>query len=121
MGERVAVLGASDDPARMSNVALHRLAAAGHAVVPVNPNLERIDGATVAPSLADVPQPLDTITVYLRPELAEPLADAMIAARPRRVIFNPGAESPALRARLEAAGIRTQWDCTLVLLRTHRY
>ena len=121
MGERVAVLGASDDPARMSNVALHRLAAAGHTVLPVNPNSARFEGEPVARTLDELVPPVDTITVYLRPELAEPLADAMIAARPRRVIFNPGAESPRLKARLEAAGVRVQWDCTLVLLRTHRY
>jgi hypothetical protein len=37
------------------------------------------------------------------------------------VIFNPGAESPRLKDRLEAAGIRVQWECTLVLLRTGQY
>ena len=121
MSERVAVLGASNDPTRMSNLALHRLAAAGHAVVPVNPHLEEIDGEPVAAALGDVARPIDTITVYLRPELAEPLAEQMIAARPRRVIFNPGAESKHLKSRLEAAGIGVQWDCTLVLLRTHRF
>jgi len=45
----------------------------------------------------------------------------MVAARPRRVIFNPGSESPELKRRLEAAGIRVQWECTLVLLASGRY
>ncbi|HAD81841.1 TPA: hypothetical protein DCG35_05110 [Candidatus Edwardsbacteria bacterium] len=40
----------------------------------------------------------------------------MIAAEPRRVIFNPGAENPGLMERLEANGIKGVTACTLVML-----
>lgn len=119
--ERVAILGASDDPGRYAHRALRALRAHGHTVLPVNPQLQCIDGVGVAPHISSVAGPIDTITVYLRPALSEPLADEIIEARPRRVIFNPGAESPTLRARLEAEGIVVQWQCTLVLLREGRY
>ncbi len=119
--ERVAILGASDDPTRTAFDALHRLRSHGHTVLPVNPRLTRIDDVIVAPTLAAVPQPIDTITVYVRPAVSEPLFDDIVAARPRRVIFNPGSESDSLRSRLEAANITVQWECTLVLLRTGRF
>ena len=51
----------------------------------------------------------------------ESLGDAIVRLKPKRVIFNPGAESPALRKKLEAAGIRVLWECTLVLLRTRQF
>lgn len=121
MAERVAILGASDDRTRTAFDALHRLRSHGHTVLPVNPRLASIDGVVVAPTLAAVPQPIDTITVYVRPALSEPLFDDIVAARPRRVIFNPGSESESLRSRLEAANIPVQWECTLVLLRTGRF
>jgi len=121
MGERVAILGASQDPNRYAFKAFELLRSCGHTPLPVNPALAAIDGVPVAHQLADIAAPIDTVTVYLRPALSEPLAEAIIAARPKRVIFNPGAESPRLRTRLEAAGIRVQWECTLVLLRSNRY
>jgi hypothetical protein len=121
MGERVAILGASEDPDRYAFKAFALLRSHGHTVLPVNPMLRRIDHVDVAPNLAGLAAPIDTITVYLRPALSEPLAEAIVAARPRRVIFNPGAESPRLKARLEAVGIHVVWDCTLVMLRAGRF
>lgn len=121
MGERVAILGASDDPLRYAHRAMRALRGHGHTVLPVNPRLTHIDGIAVEKQLGDLAGTIDTVTVYLRPELAEPLADEIVKVRPRRVIFNPGSESHALRARLEAEGIAVQWQCTLVLLREGRY
>ncbi len=121
MKERVAVLGASDDPSRYANRAQHMLLDYGHTVVPVNPELKEVDGTRAVPDLDSIEGPIDTVTVYLRPQLSESLGDAIVRLKPKRVIFNPGAESPALRKKLEAAGIRVLWECTLVLLRTRQF
>ena len=121
MSERVAILGASDDPSRYAYRALSALTRHGHQVVPVNPQLTQVAGHDCLAQLADIEGDVDTITVYLRKELSEPLAAAMIRARPRRVIFNPGSESPLLKTTLEAAGIAVQWECTLVLLASGRF
>src|SRR5262245_26695278 len=119
--ERVAILGASDNPRRYAHRAQDALKSHGHAVVPVNPQLDAVDGVPCVPTLGDIDGPIDTITVYMRPQIAEPLARAMIDAQPKRVIFNPGTESPELKRALEQAGIRVQWECTLVLLATGQY
>jgi predicted CoA-binding protein len=121
MGERVAILGASADRHRYAFKAFEMLRTYGHTPLPVNPALDSLDGVPVARQIGDLAPPVDTVTVYLRPALSEPLAEAIVAAAPKRVIFNPGAESPHLRERLEAAGIRVQWECTLVLLRSGQY
>ena len=119
--ERVAILGASDNPSRYAFRAQSALASHGHAVVPVNPQIGAVAGVACVPTLGDIDGAIDTITVYMRPQLAEPLADEMIEARPKRVIFNPGTESPVLKRALENAGIHVQWECTLVLLASGRY
>jgi predicted CoA-binding protein len=121
MKERVAILGASDDPSRYANRAQHMLLDYGHMVVPVNPQLAEVDGKKTVPDLDSIEGAVDTVTVYMRAQLSEPLGDAIVRLKPKRVIFNPGAESPALRKKLEAAGIRVQWECTLVLLRTRQF
>ena len=117
----VAVLGASNKPERYSHQAVVLLAAKGHAVFPIHPALAEIDGHRVFKELADVPAALHTVTMYVSPSHSTGMADAIIAARPARVIFNPGTENPELEAKLAAAGIEIIRACTLVLLRTGRF
>ncbi len=119
--ETVAILGASANPARYSNRAQHMLIEHGHSVIPVNPQLDSVDGVPCVPDLQSIGTAVDTVTVYLRPDRQHAYTDQLLRLAPRRVIFNPGSENPALRATLEAAGIDVQWACTLVLLRTGQF
>jgi uncharacterized protein len=117
----VAILGASNKPERYSNQALRLLAEHGHAVFPVHPALPEIDGHPVFKSLADIPEPIHTVTMYVAPAHSTGLADALRAIQPARVLFNPGTENPELEAQLAAAGIAVVRACTLVLLRTGQF
>lgn len=119
--QTVAVLGASPKPERYSHQAVRALREHGHMVIPVHPAHAAIDGVPTARSLGDITVPVDTLTVYVGPRHSLPLAEAIIALRPGRVILNPGTESPELEARLTAAGIPWQHACTLVLLRTGQF
>jgi predicted CoA-binding protein len=119
--ERVVILGASDKPERYANKAFKMSRDYGHEVIPVHPALEQIEGVPVRKRLADVQGPVDTITVYLRPEVSEPLIPDLIALHPARIILNPGTESEAVAAKLHQAGISVVNACTLVLLQTKQY
>lgn len=112
----VAILGASAKKDRYSYLALTSLKNKGHRVFPINPNLAEIEGQAAYPSLSVLPEKVDTITVYLAPYRSEPLTEDIISAKPRRVIFNPGAENPSLMKRLEDNGIMVVSACTLVML-----
>ena len=114
----VAVLGASAKPERYSNKALKELSQSGYKVIPVNPALKEIDGIEVAPSLCEIREKVDTVTLYLSPERSEEIAKELVALKPRRVIFNPGTENPELQKALQSKGIETIEACTLVMLRT---
>ena len=110
-----AILGASNKPERYSHRALLMLRDHDHEVIPVHPNLREIEGIPVTASLSQISGKVDTLTLYLRPELSAPLAPEIIELAPRRVIFNPGTESTELEQHLTAAGIATENACTLVL------
>jgi len=117
----VAVLGASDKPDRYSYQAVTLLAEKGHRPFPIHPRLEAIEGTPVYHSLSDVPEPIDTIAVYLSARNSNVVADAILAAGARRVIFPPGAENPDLQRRLADAGIEVLEACPLVMLRTGQF
>jgi predicted CoA-binding protein len=116
-----AVLGASAKPERYSNKALRMLKQYGHQVIPVHPAQAEIEGIATARSLTELPHGIDTITVYVSPETSEKMVADFIAKAPRRVILNPGAESPLLEAALHQAGVQVERACTLVLLQTGPY
>lgn len=119
--QRVAVLGASHKPERYANQAIRLLREHGHEVVPVHPKLDLAEGLPVVHSLGEIAGTIDTLTLYIGPERSALVADDIVRLRPGRVIFNPGTESAALAARLDAAGIPHEEACTLVLLRTGQF
>jgi hypothetical protein len=115
---RVAVLGASPKPERYANMAIRQLAQNGYEPIPVNPAFEEIEGRACYPKLAAIDEPVHTITLYLGEARSTPLLDEIVAANPKRLILNPGAENDALSAAASGAGIEVVEGCTLVMLRT---
>jgi predicted CoA-binding protein len=115
------VVGASPKKERYSNKALHMLKEYGHEVIAVHPAMDEIDGVPVKRRIEDVDQDIHTVTLYVGPARSEAMQDAIVALRPERVIFNPGAECEPLKSRLEKEGIGYEEACTLVLLRTGQY
>ena len=118
---KVAVIGASNKPDRYSYQAVKLLQEKGHDVYPVHGRIKDIDGMNVYASIKDIPDPIDTITLYVAADISTALADEIIMKKPRRIIFNPGAENAALEANVKAKGIIPVNACTLVMLRTGQF
>jgi hypothetical protein len=114
----VAVLGASQKPDRYSNQAVRLLASFDYRPIPVNPAFAEIEGLKCFATLAEICEPIHTITLYLRAAHSTPLIDEILAANPQRIIMNPGAENEELAGAASGAGIEVVEGCTLVMLRT---
>jgi len=117
----VAVLGATPKPGRYANQALKLLKEKNYLVTPVHPKFAEIEQLTVASSLKQVSQPVDTLTLYVGPERLEGMIDDIVDLKPGRVIFNPGTESAHLQTALTAANISWFEACTLVMLKTQTF
>ena len=116
--EIVAVMGASPKSDRYAYRAMQMLRDHGHRPVPVNPAFDEVLGERCYKSIADVPNEIQTVTMYLGKQRSDPLIDEIVKAKPRRIIMNPGAENDDLARKAEAAGIEVDYACTLVLLQT---
>jgi uncharacterized protein len=110
----VAVLGAKAQPSEPAHYVPAYLARAGYRVLPVNPTLTgtRILDAPVAPTLADLPEPVDVIDVFRRPEYLPGHAAEILALpwRPAVVWFQLGIRNDLAAERLARAGIRVVQD-----------
>ena len=113
----VVVLGASPKPDRYACLAMTALQQHGYRAIPVNPAFSEILGERCFPAIREVPVPIDTVTMYLGAARSTPLIAEIIQAKPRRIIFNPGAENEAFAAQAQSAGIEVLNACTLVMLR----
>ncbi|MDQ6765007.1 MAG: CoA-binding protein [Verrucomicrobiota bacterium] len=116
--ETVVVLGASPKPDRYAYRAMEMLRQHGHKAVPVNPAFDEILGERCYGNIIEAPRPIDTVTVYLGKQRSDALIDDIVAAKPRRIILNPGAENADLAAKAQKAGIEVDHACTLLLLQT---
>lgn len=117
----VAILGATPKADKYANMAQVKLLAHGHSVVGVNPALPDLGGVQVAKSVSDLPSGIDTLTVYVGSERSSALADEILSYGFRRVVFNPGAENPALASRLREKGVEAVEGCTLVMLSSRQF
>ena len=114
------VLGASDNPARYSYLAVQRLKTHGHSVVAIGKRKGMVSGVEIGTE----PRPdveVDTVTLYLNPGHQRAYYDYILSLHPRRIIFNPGTENPELEELAESKGILAMEACTLVLLSTGQY
>ena len=64
---------------------------------------------------------VSSITWYFGPERICGMIDDILHLHPRRVILNPGTESPELEKRLHERHIPAVHGCTLVMLRTAQF
>lgn len=113
--KKTVVLGATPNPERYAYLATRRLAQYGHEVVPVGLRKGAIGGVEIQqgqPKVEDV----DTVTLYLGAERQRPVQEYILSLRPKRIIFNPGAENPELMKMANEQGIETVEGCTLVML-----
>lgn len=117
----VAVLGASDNPERYSYKALKLLQEKGHTVVPIHPRIKTIEGIDVVSSLKDISQPIDTLSMYVNADVSSQMTEDILAAKPRRIIFNPGSENNTLKEKAQTQKIECIEACTLVLLKTNQF
>ncbi len=117
----VVVLGASDRTDRYSNRAVKELLAHGFKTIPVHPTVKTLYGLPVVPNLDSISPGVDTLTVYVSPQHASPMKESILKLKPKRVIFNPGAENEELEKALDREGIPWMHACSLVLLSTGRF
>ncbi|GAB5399631.1 MAG: CoA-binding protein [Aureisphaera sp.] len=114
------VLGASTNPSRYSNIAIHRLIEKGNPVLAFGLREGEVSGVSIHTEKEPF-ENVDTVTLYVGPKHQPEYYDYIISLKPKRVIFNPGTENPEFYELLRENDIEVDVACTLVLLGTNQY
>ncbi len=118
--KKTLVLGASENPGRYSYLAVQRLLSHQHPVVAIGKKEGKVHGIEISKE-KKMEKDVDTITLYLNQENQKKYYDYIMELKPKRIIFNPGAENEELEAMASFKGIETLEACTLVMLSTGQY
>ncbi|RFB80957.1 CoA-binding protein [Methylovirgula sp. 4M-Z18] len=106
----IALVGASNNPARDSNGVLAYLKHKGYRMFPVNPGLtgQEIHGLTVYGKLADIREPIDMVDVFRNSEAAASVVDEalLLAPLPKVIWMQLGVRHDAAAAKAEAKGVK---------------
>jgi len=120
VAKKTVVLGASDNPARYSYLALKKLQAHNHPVVAIGKKKGKVGEVAIQTDHLPV-EGVDTITLYLNPQNQKEYYDYILELKPNRIIFNPGTENDDLIKQAKDNGIEPVIGCTLVMLSTGMY
>ena len=100
----IAIVGATDNPAKYGNRIYRDLKGKGYRVYPVNPTRDTIDGDTAYADLADLPETPDIVNYVVPPPRTLRLLKRAKELGLMRVWVQPGAENADVMAYLNDHG-----------------
>jgi uncharacterized protein len=118
--KKTLVLGASDNPSRYSNLAIQRLRSYGHQVVAIGRKHTMVNDVVIETEKKNF-ENIHTVTLYLNASHQKEYYNYILSLKPRRIIFNPGAENHELFDLAKQNNITPLEACTLVMLSTGQY
>ncbi|HEY9138788.1 MAG TPA: CoA-binding protein [Terriglobus sp.] len=111
----VAVVGLSDDSAKLSHFVSAYMQKAGKRILPVNPAVDHVLGEKSYASLRDLPEKPDVVNVFRLPKAIPAIVDEMIELGLKNLWVQQGIRNEEAAANAEAAGIHVVMDrCMMV-------
>ena len=115
----IAVVGLSTNPDKTSYGVTEYLKRQGYRIIPVNPTADQILGEKAYPDLASIPDKVDIVQVFRRPEDVPPVVDEAIRIGAKVVWMQEGIRHDAAAQKARAAGLKVVMD--LCMRNTHRW
>ncbi|MFH1651361.1 MAG: CoA-binding protein [Chloroflexota bacterium] len=106
----IAMVGASANPERPSYRVNEYLTGQGYQVIPVNPGEKTVQGRTSYPSLSAVPETVEVVDIFRKPEDVPPVVDEAIRIGAKAVWMQEGVISEAAAASARKAGLLVVMD-----------
>jgi predicted CoA-binding protein len=106
----IAVVGLSSSPLRPSHGVAAYMQSHGYKIIPVNPEITSALGEDAYPSLLDVPEKIDIVDIFRRPEFVPPIVDQAIQLKVAAIWMQEGVVHNQAAEKARRAGILVVMD-----------
>jgi len=114
----IAVVGLTDTPVRPSYGVSSYMQSQGYRIIPVNPNISESLGEKAYASLLDVPEKIDIVNIFRRPEAVPAIVGEAIQLRVPAIWMQEGVVHEQAAEKAREAGIFVVMD--RCILKEHR-
>ncbi len=114
----VACVGVSSNPEKASYGIFEYLADAGYNMIPVNPTTPEILGRKSYPDVPSIPERVDVVQIFRRPEDVPPIVEQAIKAGAKVVWMQEGVINQEAAAMAEKAGLKVVMN--RCMMKTHQ-
>lgn len=114
----IAVVGLSDSPLRPSHGVSAYMQTHGYRIIPVNPQVEEVLGERAYASLLDVPEKIDIVDIFRRPEFVGEVVDQAIRLKVPAIWMQEDVINEEAAEKARKAGIFVIMD--RCILKEHR-
>jgi predicted CoA-binding protein len=114
----IASVGLSSSKEKESYSIVLYLKEMGYRVIPVNPKATEIFGEKVYPTLSDIPEKVDLVQVFRKPEDVPPVVDEAIKIGAKVIWMQEGISHEEAAQKARAAGLKVVMDACMRV--THR-
>jgi predicted CoA-binding protein len=117
----IAVVGLSDNPLRPSHGVAAYMQSQGYRIIPVNPQIQEALGEKSYASLRDVPEKIDIVDIFRRPEFVEEVVDQAIQLKVPAIWMQEEVIHEKAAAKARNAGIFVIMDRCILLEHRARF
>jgi len=114
----IAVVGLSSKKHRPSYGVSEYMQRAGYRIIPVNPNEESVLGEKAYPSLETIPERVDIVNIFRRPEFVPEIVEQAIRIGAQAIWMQEGVVHEEAAERARQAGLTVVMD--RCILKEHR-
>ncbi len=86
----------------------------GYRIIPVNPNIKGVLGEKSYPSLLDVPEKIDIVNIFRRPEFVEDIVDQAIQLKVPAIWMQEEVINEKAAQKARQTGIFVLMDCCIL-------
>jgi predicted CoA-binding protein len=109
----IASVGLSSNPEKESYGVAQYLKNQGYRIIPVNPTTDQVLGEKSYPDLESVPEKIDVVQVFRKPEDVPPVVEGAIQAGAKVVWMQEGIVNEEAGQKARAAGLQVVMDACM--------
>ncbi len=117
----IAIVGISNKPERDSYVVAKYLLDNGYKIIPVNPGIDSVFGLKAYPNLLSVPDEIDIVDIFRRPEFVDEIVEQAIQKRAKVIWMQLGVVNEKAAKKALDAGLKVVMNKCIKVEHMYRF